>query len=525
MSIPKEPRQIMINLMYLVLTAMLALNISNEILHAFKILNNGITKSNEAVESKNQDIMQNFDANMQQPDQRDSVRPYNEKAKEIRKRAADMFAYLEDWKKKVIMQAGGYKTGREAGEIKNEENIDASTYLLVEQKGGNDIKKRLNEFRTFLLSQINQDRFKDQYVSLEKDLPIQTADFKKDEDNPTGDWTTGTFYHVPTLGVIALMSKMQNDVRNSEAAVLNELFREAKAKPLVFDAITSIAVPKTSYALVGQPIEANIMVAAYNHSVTPIISASSGQVTEVKDGIGTWKTTASGLGLQTVHGQISVVNNGQRISKDWSFQYMVGTAGASMQLDKMNVFYIGVPNPITVTAAGYSLEDVSVSIPGASVTAGAKKGTYNVTVPMEMNGKRLTATISAKTNTGMQSVGTMEVRVKRIPDPSARIANKMGGGMPANVFRAQQGVAAVLEGFDFECPFRVESFEFSYQQRRSDYQGPFNVSGAYFNKEAQVFKYVQSMAKPGDRVYIDNIRVRGCDGQLRGVNNISLTLQ
>jgi gliding motility-associated protein GldM len=518
MSIPKEPRQIMINLMYLVLTAMLALNISSEILHAFKILNAGISKSNDAVEGKNSDLMRDFEANVNMKDQAERVAPYNEKAKDVRTKAADLYTYLEGWKKKVIEQAGGFKTGREAGEIKNEENIDASTYLLVEQKGGNDIKKRLNDFKAYLLSNIDRTKFPDQYAALEKDLPIQTSDFKKDEDNPTGDWATGTFYHVPTLGVIALMSKMQNDVRNSEAAVLNELFREAKAKPLTFDAIAGLAVPKTSYALVGQEIEANIMVAAYNKSITPSISSSSGRIEKVENGIGVWKTTASGLGLQTVRGTISVTNNGQNITQPWEFQYMVGSAGASLQLDKMNVFYIGVDNPITVTAAGYSLEDVSIAIPGATVTS-TGKGKYNVRVTQV---GKVTASINAKTAKGVASVGGMEVRVKRIPDPVAKIGGKMSGGMPASVFRAQLGVAAVLENFDFDTKFTITGYDFSYQQKRSDYQGPFHMSDAYLKNEAS--RYL-NMAKPGDRIYIDNVRAVGPDGQTRALNSITLLLQ
>ncbi len=520
MSIPKEPRQIMINLMYLVLTAMLALNISSEILHAFKILNAGISKSNEAVEAKNNDIMRDFQANEDMKDQHDRVQPYNEKAKQIRVKSAEMYTYLEGWKKKVIERAGGYKTGREAGEIKNEENIDASTDLLVESKGGDELKGKLNQYRQFLLSNIDQSnpQFKPYYDALNKDLPISTSNFEKDEDNPTGDWATGTFYHVPTLGVIALMSKMQNDVRNAEAAVLNELFREAKAKPLTFDAIAGLAVPKTSYALVGQEIEANIMVAAYNKSITPTISSSSGRIEKVENGIGIWKTTASGLGLQTVRGTISVTNNGQNISQPWEFQYMVGSAGASMQLDKMNVFYIGVPNPITVTAAGYSLEDVSVNIPGATVTPGPTKGTYIVNVSQ---GPEVTASITAKTAKGQANVGGMKVRVKRIPDPLAKISGKMSGGMPASIFRAQLGVAAVLENFDFDTKFTITGYDFSYQKKRADYQGPFHMGDAYFRNEAA--KYLQ-LASPGDRVYIDNVRAKGPDGTTRSLNSITFLL-
>jgi gliding motility-associated protein GldM len=462
-------------------------------------------------------MMRDFEANADMPDQKERVTPFNEKAKVVRTKAAEMYAYLEEWKKKIIKQAGGYESGSRSNEIKDEANIDASTYLLVEQKGGDEIRKKLREFREFLLTNIDKTTYGDQYTALEKDLPIQTNNFEKSEDNPTGDWATGTFYHVPTLGVVALMSKMQNDVRNSEAAVLGELFREAKAKPLTFDAIAGLAVPKTSYALVGQPIEANIMVAAYNKSITPQISASSGSITEVKNGIGTWKTTASGMGLQTVRGTISVTNNGQKITQPWEFQYMVGSAGASVQLDKMNVFYIGVPNPITVTAAGYTLEDVSVSIPGTTVTP-TGKGTYSV---MVAQGPEVTAVINAKTAQGVKQVGGMKIRVKRIPDPVAKVGGKFQGGMASNVFRAQLGVAAVLENFDFDAKFTIISFDFSYQQRRKDYQGPFPQTGAYFSGEAA--KYLK-MAQVGDRVYLDNIRAKGPDGTTRILNNVSFLL-
>src|SRR5690606_5573883 len=155
------------------------------------------------------------------------VTPYNEKAKTIRTKSAEIYNYLESWKKKVIEQGGGFD---DAGQIKAEENIDASTYLLVEQKGGDEIKKKLTEFRQFLLSNIDTTQCGNEFKTLERVLPVQIVDPERNENNPNGDWSTGTFYHVPTLGVIALMSKLQNDVRNSEAAVLNELFREAKAK-------------------------------------------------------------------------------------------------------------------------------------------------------------------------------------------------------------------------------------------------------------------------------------------------------
>lgn len=516
MSIPKEPRQMMINLMYLVLTAMLALNISNEILHAFKILNAGIVKSNESISSKNGDMLRDFDANENMEGHRDRVKPFNDKAKEIHAESDKIFDYLEGWKGKIIEQSGGYMPDKVPKEIKSEANIDASTYLLVEKKGGDEIKAKLQGFRDFILSRIEDPNVR---ASFEKDLPVQIVSPEKSDANPGGDWSTGTFYHVPTTGVIALMSKMQNDVRSSESAIVSELFKEAEAKPLKFDAIAGLAIPKTSYALVGQEIEASIMVAAYNKSVTPSISASSGRVAEIKEGIGVWKTVASGLGMQTVRGTISVTNNGVKMTQPWEFQYMVGSAGASLQLDKMNVFYIGVPNPVTVTAAGYSLEDVSLSIPGATLE-NTGKGTYvvRVTTVGDVN-----ASIVAKTAQGSKQVGGMKVRVKRIPDPIAKLGGKTGGGMPANIFRAQLGVAVVLENFDFDTKFDMVSFDFSYVQRRKDYQGPFPVKGPYFRDNGDVDRYMK-VAAVGDRVFIDNVRAKGPDGTTRNLGSLTFLL-
>lgn len=503
----------MINLMYLVLTAMLALNVSSEILHAFKTINQSISSSNASIESKNSDLYEQFNENEAQAGQGPRVKPYNDKAKQVQAAANDMVKYLEDWKERVIAESGG----REAdGTIKKEDNIDASTLLLVERKGGDTLKSRLNNFRNLMLSVINpQVR-----TNFEKDLPVKVVEPAKSDNNPQGDWKTGYFYNMPTMAVVTLLSKFQNDIRNSESMIINRLFEEAGNEQIKFDAFEAIAVPKTSYALAGQKIEASIMLAAYNKAINPTVTSSGGRVTKVENGVASWETTASGVGLQTVRGTVSINLGGRVETKPYEFKYMVGSEGASMQLDKMNVFYIGVKNPITISAAGYSVEDVSVNIPGATVTPTAK-GKYDVEV--KEPGK-ITASIIARTQTGTRQVGAMEVRVKTIPDPIARVAQKTGGPMPAGVFKAQVGIIAALDNFDFEAKFRVTSFDLSYLPQRGDYQALGNVKGALFSGNPQVAKYQSELAKRGDKVFIENIKAVGPDGRTRSLGSINLTL-
>lgn len=516
MSLPKEPRQLMINLMYLVLTAMLALNVSSEILHAFRTINQSITASNAAIVGKNKELYASFEENENMAGQRERVKPYNDKAKQAKAAAEDVIKYLDNWQSRIIEESGGRE---ENGQIKREDNIDASTLLLVERKGGDSLKSRLEAYRNTLLNLLDAN---DKAV-LDKQMPI-TATIQppaKSDNNPQGDWATGNFYNMPTMAVITLMSKFQNDVRNSEALVVNQLFSEAASKQVRFDAFQAIAVPKTSYALVGQKVEASILLAAYNTSVNPTVSSSGGRVTKVEQGVASWETQAAGTGLQTVKGTVTINMNGQAITKPYEFQYMVGSTGASMQLDKMNVFYIGVPNPITVTAAGYSLEDVSVSIPGATITPGDAKGKYNV--QMTTPGK-ITAVINAKTADGVKQVGAQEIRVKYIPDPVGKVGGKSGGVMPSNIFKAQIGIVAALENFDFDTRFIVTSFDFSMLPKRGELIGPFTVNSPKFDANKQVTDAI-SRAKPGDKIFLENIRAVGPDKKGRALNTISLTLQ
>lgn len=520
MSIPKEPRQIMINLMYLVLTALLALNVSNEILHAFKVINQSVTSSNSAIVDKNKVLYDTFDQLEGQEGQKDRVKPYNDKAKEIKKEADAAVKFLEDWKEKVVARAGGRD---EKGEFNKEDDIDASTFLLVEQKGGDDIKKRLVALRTKMLSVVTDAEAK---KGMDKNLPIKIVEPEKTENNPQADWSYGYFHNMPTVAAVTLLAKFQNDIRNSEAQVLNQLMNEAGNEQIKFDQMAAIAVPKNSYVLAGQKVEASIMLAAYNKAVQPqvVSSGGGGRITKVENGVATWETTASGAGVQKVQGSVSIDLGGRKETRQYAFEYMVGSTGASIQLDKMNVFYIGVPNPVTVSAAGYSLQDVFLSVEGAQVTAGsAGIGHYDVVVDKQVD--VMANVVAKKAGGGQETVGSMKVRVKRIPDPMPYVGTKNGGFMSSAEFKVQTGVTAKLLNFDFDTKFSVVGFEMSILPKRAELIGPFKVEkSSRFDANSQLAE-ARSRCKPGDKVFIDNVLAVGPDKQTRKLPSLILTLQ
>ncbi|MCF8451253.1 MAG: hypothetical protein K9G49_15370, partial [Taibaiella sp.] len=242
------------------------------------------------------------------------------------------------------------------------------------------------------------------------------------------------------------------------------------------------------------------------------------------NGVVAWETIAKGTGLQTVQGKITLQTENGPIERPWKFEYVVGTTGASMQLDKMNVFYIGVDNPVTVAAAGYSVEDVSLDIPDAVVRDSALKGHYNIRVSKP--GKVMVA-IKAKTKEGpIKQVGGMEVRVKRIPDPIAKVGGISSGLMQASKFRIQIAPAATLEAFDFDAKFKIISFQYSMKPMGRDYVGPFTAedrSGTRFSTNKTIQSAIDG-ARPGDKVFIETIKAVGPDGTVRTLAPIILSL-
>jgi gliding motility-associated protein GldM len=522
MSIPKEPRQLMINLMYLVLTALLALNVSNEILNAFRTLSSSIDKSNESINQRNEEIYAAIKENEKAPGQADKVRPYREKADEVVKKADEMVAYLEDWKKKIIMQAGGYS--HEDPKFPDKmDDIDATTLLLVEKKGGNEMKKKIEELREFMLSQVSK---REELAPL---MPLRIESVKPNDHNPKADWSIGNFEHMPAVAAMALFSKFQNDVRSSEAIIVKQLFEDAHATEVKFDTIGAVAVPTQSYALEGDKIEASIMLAAFNKANKPTVQllAGGGSTKPPVNGVVAWETIAKGTGVQTVRGKITLPTAGEPIVKDWKFEYMVGTTGASMQLDKMNVFYIGVANPVTVAAAGYSVEDVSLQIPGAEVRPDSfnRKGHFNIWSDKPGN-VDVNIMAKPKDGSGLKKVGVFPVRVKRIPNPIAKLGGSVGGGMNAAVFRAQIAPAAILEGFDFDAKFQVVGFAFSMLPKGKDFQGPYTVenrAGCRFSENKDIVRLMNT-ARAGDRIFIEQIKAVGPDKTTRNLSPLLFTL-
>jgi gliding motility-associated protein GldM len=510
MALPKDPRQKMINIMYLVLTAMLALNVSAEILNAFNIVNNSINTSNTSITAKNDVTYLQFAKQMDI----DAAKagPFKLKADEVKKLSSEMYVYLDTLKETIVRESGGRN---EFGDVTHKDNLDAPTRVMENRKQGPELEKKLTELRTKLLSLVDPK----EKAAFEKSFPLH-VEIGKSNGNEHGGKKTWTSYHfnmVPTIAAVTILSKFQNDVKNSESLIIDYLFKRIGDQDFKFDKIRPFVSLNSKNLMEGQTLTAQIAVGAYSSTVNPEIVVNGSSVTAA-EGLGTYTMPVSGIGEKTISGTVTLKKpNGEAETYNFSEPYSVGASTTSISADKMNVLYIGLQNPISVSAGGVPAEKVSAGISAGSMSkTGA--GTYSVVVSSP---GKATISVSANLDGKVKTLGSKEFRIKYIPDPILKVGMSRGPAMKAAEFKVQGGLRADLEDFLFDgVRYEVVSYRVGIEAKGKDYvEGEAN--SAYFPNS--VMGAIRSL-RPGDQVYFDNVRVKGPDGRVRDMSNINFKI-
>lgn len=513
MSLPKEPRQKMINMMYLVLTALLALNVSSEILNAFKTVDKSLMTATGVAEKKNSEIFKSFQKKIEDPTTRDKAEIWLPKAQKAKALSDEVYNYIEALKVELKKESGLKMV--DGKEDFKEDDLDAATRLFISippsGKGkGKELFTKMKNFKDQLLA-IDPEMAAAIGANLPLDLPVTKND--KDIEN----WSYTFFHMTPTIAGITILSKFQNDIKNSESQAVEFSHKQIGQVELVYDQFQAIANANASYIMPGEEIIINAGVGAFNSASQPRVSVDGASATATSDGSFEYKFRPSGTGSKNV--TISFVKpDGTTASVTKEIKYSVGVpSGLVVSTDKTRVFYQGLENPLSVTGGGGD-EKVNVSVDGAGISyRKAGPGQYIVTAAALGS-----ATVNATDGKNTQKI---IIPVKRVPNPLATVGGKSGGPIAANAFRVQRGVAAELKDFVFEgVKYDVVSFTLICTGRGFEESGfgIAEVSGAYFNAEA---KALLAKCQPGSTVVIDEIKVSGPGGTRLLDQNISFTLQ
>jgi len=462
--------------MYLVLTAMLALNVAAEVLESFRIIDASLTQTLNNINLKNAQIYGAFDvAYMQNPAK---VKEWKDKADQVRKKTDELVTKITDLKEELAMASAnlplknaepGFVLSEEPyivtskGDtilLKKEDDLNTPSEIMMTKKKAYDLKTSMNEYRDFLVS------FAEKGSSLSESI-IKQLDTSDPKANPKDDgvkktWEVLHFESKPIIAVVALLSKMQIDIENAETNIISTLYSQIDAASFKFNKLGARILAKSTYVIKGDQFEAEIFLAAEDTTQQPEIFVGGNKLT-MKDGKGIFKVNTTQAGTFKWGGLIKYKNPEGNIN-DYKFEgeYQVGNPSATISATKMNVLYMGIPNPISVSAAGIASQNLEVSVSNGGRVE--KNGDEYLVYPGKLDalGKNTSISVTAMMNGEKRLMGSMEFRVMEVPPPLATVGGMNGGTLRKEDLLAEDGLFAELKDFLFDLKFKVTQFDVSF---------------------------------------------------------------
>lgn len=510
---PETPRQQMIGMMYLVLTAMLALNVSKDILEAFNVVDDSLLQSNKNVTTALTDRYTNL-LSIEGEEQTVAIKAAQEKAKKLRAISDTMVRYIETirWEMTVDVDGesakGVQKAKAEAkkgeipcvpvSDIDGKENFDKPTTFMVgsgdkpdPDKYAHKLKIKLTDYHAALLKFIENEAGK-RDPNLEKQLStVKPSDmvYSKHEEKEV-PWEFYNFYHLITGGQVILLSKMISEVKSAEAVVLNHIIASAGSANLSFAEYAGHSMADSKVLFSGDSYKTTVVVAAFdpNQKLDVYYQIGTDSLSEANEGSATHvegpatgveiEIPGGGVGSHKIAGYIKVrnENTGKVECYHFSDEYMVVPKGsATISADKMNVLYAGLKNPITI-AGGSDASKLSVSFPGCTVTGSGQK--RDVVPPTSLIGRTVEATVNSS-----EGSSKMTFRVKKVPDPYAQIGANIYGGKKSKAELTANPVliAKMSDDFAFDLKWTVQSYSVDVIEK--GIISTINCSGSRFSQE------------------------------------------
>ena len=492
----------MINLMYVVLMALLAMNVSTEVLNGFSIVEEGLNRSTDNVFKENIRIYDNFEAQMKSNPQK--TRIWYEKAKEVKRMSDELYYFAEQLKCAIVKEADG-----EEGDVKNirnREDLEAAAQVMLSPgKGkGPKLQKMIEDYRLSMSNLLNDERLK----------KIINSNFNTDVSGNAKasgkNWQEYMFENMPVAAAVTLLSKLQNDVRYAEGEVLHTLISNVDVKDIRVNKLTAFVIPNAQTVVRGDRFSAKIVMAAIDTTQQPRIYIGGREVNLHNN---TYEFTTGKTGDFTLNGYMTMLDgNGDMIRRDFSQKYTVVDPSATVSADLMNVLYAGYTNPISVSIPGVPLNKVSATMSGGTFTP-VGPGKY-IAKPTAV-GKDVTITVSSLLTGKPQQMGQFTFHVRKLPDPTAYIqvgdTRFKGGGLAKGSLLGATGIKAAIDDGLLDIEFKVTGFEAVFFDNMGN-AVPIVSNGASFSaRQIETFRKL-SRSK---RFYISRISAIGPDGITR----------
>lgn len=490
--------------MYILLMAMLALNVSNDVLKGFHLIGDSLERTTTNAAKENRDLYDDFAVLVKKNPAK--VREWYTKAIQLRGTSDSLYNFVEQLKWAIARETDGSKGNPDR--LNNEENLDAAGHVMLAPISGKGklLYDAINRYRTHVLRYITDPR---QRAIIASDLSTNVP--KNDNTLLGKNWQEYMFEDMPAVAAITMLSKLQSDIRKAENQVLHTLRANVDLKDIRVNELNAYVLPEATTLMPGEVFRSKIFMAAVDTTQRPQIFVNGRQVS----GSGEYNFTVGGPGEYSFSGYILTQNAaGEILRRNFVQKYNViaPPTGATVAADLMNVLYAGFNNPISVSASGIAPDKVHLSMTGGSLTS---QGKGHYTARPAAVGSNVTFTVSGEVNGKTQKMGTYTFKVRKLPDPTAYIAlgndRFKGGRLAKGSVIGAAGIGAAIDDGLLDIPFRVLSFESVFFDRMGNAR-PENSDGANFTENQR--NLMRSLRR-GQRFYVSRVVVMGPDGLRR----------
>ncbi len=459
----QTPRQKLIGLMYLIFLALMALNVSVEVLDSFPLIDRGIQETNKNFEMKVDMIYDDFNAQVQNFS-KEHVSPYHEQALYIRERADSLVSYIMTNRTLMISMQNNISF-EEADtldliDLRQKDNYTRSTRFWLEEGGASGgpgtraymLRGKIEAFK-FDIDSILESHNQSVKLGLDTEGPFYRQDTRI-------DWQTYNFERVISVAVATNLSRMVTEVRNAQFDAISMLYDLIHAGQFRFDEVSARIVPESRVVMQGGHFEADVFVAAIDTRQDPQVFVDGIGRIPVRDGVGRLRLAASAPGSQTISGRIVVRSPaGVETSHAFRTQYTVESPMATVSPTRMNVFYAGLENPVSIAAGGVPTENLVAEISAGGSLARQRDGSYIVTVDPDVS--EVNITVRARVGDRMETMAVTPFRILRTPDPTAYVSGQRGGRIPRQLLTRPQTIieARMAEDFVFDLQYEVARFQ------------------------------------------------------------------
>ncbi len=529
----ETPRQQMIGLMYLFLTAMLALNVSKDVLNSFILVSDSLEKTIANYKSKNEKVYADFNkANMENPTK---VGPWLKLADEVKSETKKLYDGLEQDKVNLAKYAEGDDTPAVVdnklviSKLSQKDNIDKGGEYFIGKGNGARLKKEIDAYRENLIRIAKGNPKLQETIKTTLDTDVHQKEGEEGHGGHGGEaatWESLTFEHIPLIADFVMLATLQTNVKNIETDVINYLYAQISAGDFKVNAMEPTVIPNSNYIMRGNEYRAEVFLAAYDSTKAPVIKvgkykSTNGKyemdgefdVLKVEGGKGIYTVPTRALGEKKWGGLIEVSSpDGGIINYPFDVTYQVSEPNLVISPTKMNVFYYGIDNPVEISVPGIPSDKIRpVAGKGLRIRKGRKgyivkptktSGKVNITVMAEIDGKQ-------------KSMGKKMFRIKTIPEPKAKIMGKSKGVISKTMLLNSPGVIAELENFVFDLKFKVTKFTITVT--KGGYTSELTQKGNKFTSQQR--NAIKNL-KSGSKLIIENIEAKGPDGRTKVLSPI-----